>query len=168
MGRGRPITDRSNYLLPEAQTVLTEAARTAARRMRGQEFGDYYSIGWLTIIRKVDKTKMEKLGRTYLFANCLQAMRTYWAKEWSKRKNEVALSDSLEGLQEGEEEEPLTEMMAEEIMALLEPTERRLLRLRFWQDLNWKELGTQFGISSTTAKARYEKILAKLRRRIGT
>lgn len=166
MGPGRPITDRRNYLLPKAQRVLVEAATTAAYRMRGQDVGDYISEGWLTVVRKVDEKKLEELGNTYLFANCLHAMRAYWAKQWNKRRHEMPLSDSLEGLMEGEEEEPLTEMMAEEGMALLAPVERRLMRLRFWMGYNWREIGAAFGISGTAAKMRYEKIIAKLQRRM--
>jgi len=46
---GRPITNRSNFLVDKAHRPLCEAARMAAYRFRGMEVGDFISIGWLDV-----------------------------------------------------------------------------------------------------------------------
>lgn len=162
---GRPLTNRSNFLVDKAHRPLHEAARTAAYRFRGMDVGDYISIGWLRVVRKLSPSEVEKIGPTFIFYNCLQAMRQEWSKSWSKHRHKRPLSDSLEGLQEGVEEEPLTDMMAQEYLGMLKPCERRIVRMVLWNQMTWSDIGAALGVSGTTAKARYNRIIDKLRRR---
>jgi len=77
-------------------------------------------------------------------------MRREWSKYHVRWMHERPLSDILEECLGSVEEEPLTNLMAEEYLRM-----------------NWTEIGTAFGITGTAAKLRYEKIIAKLRRRAG-
>ncbi len=169
MGRGRPITNRSNFLVDEAVVPLYEAARTAAHRFRGMDVGDYLSIGWLQVVRYLDKHLVEETGPTFLFYNCLQAMRREWARTWSKHQNEILLSPhQLESLQLVQEQDPLMSLMAEEYLMMLTWEERRLVYLRLWRGLTWREIGYQLGITKAGAHYRYRAIIKNLRQKVNS
>lgn len=157
---GRPITNRSNNLTPKMHKTLLQAAKVAAHRFRGLDAGDYVSEGWLRVVRRAEE------GDPFLFSRCLTEMKRCWAADWARHRKEFPLSMSIEGLQEGETPDPLTNLMAEEFLMLLRPVDRRLLRLRFWHNLTWKEIGEQFGITYEAARLRFNRVILDLRRKV--
>jgi hypothetical protein len=178
---GRLMSNMSNNLDPEAFKILKQAAGYAAFRFRNHDVGDYISEGWLRFIRKVRASKLHLsehlpeiemffIGNIYytdkqLFRYCLQEMRRYKNWYWNRCRYETPMSNSLEGLQIGIEEEPLTSMMAEEYMDMLDPVERYLVWMRLWRGLKWSSIGEYFGISKQAAKMRYNVIIRKLQRK---
>jgi len=56
--------------------------------------------------------------------------------------------------------------MANEYMAMLRPVDRRLVRMRLWEQMKWKTIGEAFGITTQAAQMRYDKIIAGLREKV--
>ena len=79
--------------------------------------------------------------------------------------NEISLLDKLPE-KENQQEVLLNKILLEEILGILEPKERQLIYMRYFQDMTQTQIAERMGISQVQVSRMEKRILKRLREKL--
>jgi RNA polymerase sigma factor (sigma-70 family) len=166
----RAGSERARELLVNQYRPLVLKVCKEVKHPSGMEFGDWVQIGMLGLLKAVERFDPSRGCPFHHYAR--KAIRWALFEEWKKHgRNHEVLFSELPG---GEPEEGVIETGLEERLVdrqfwkqvfhhCLSTKERRIVKLRIWEEMTFRDIGADTGLSHTQCQSIFDKSMQKLR-----
>lgn len=121
---------------------------------------DILQTTWIKVAQALPGFKEKGAGiNAWIFMIARNECRDHWRKAGRETPFDPVLHDR----EAGGEQELENKMMAEQILAALQPEDREILRLRFIADLSSNDIAKALNINFVSARVRLHRALARAR-----